>query len=377
MEFDNNWAISLNPVSDLDALEADWRDLAQRTRPSFFLTWGWIGSWLQALPSDISPLVLRIRLNERTVGLATLTSSQQRRNGFVRSTILNFNETGNAALDGITVEHNDVLMEAGLESEIVPRILAWLTEEHPGWDEIFVRGIDSVKAEAYINHAPGELLRAALVDVSPYFFVDLDELRRTEGDYLSTLSRNTRYQIRRAIKRYSSDGPVRIQIASTIDEASRYFDRLQQLHQQYWTARGHTGAFGDEFRQRFHKNLIHLRFQHGEIHLMEVCAAEKPFGYLYNFCHNGIISNYQSGFHYQDDTKLKPGLVSHSLAIQHYLDSDARVYDFLMGQHRYKSSLANCKGEMGRVVCQKRRLRFRVEATLREFRNRLRANKPD
>jgi CelD/BcsL family acetyltransferase involved in cellulose biosynthesis len=108
-----------------------------------------------------------------------------------------------------------------------------------------------------------------------------------------------------------------------------------------------------------------------------VCAGDKAFGYLYNFCHDGIISNYQSGFHYQDNMKLKPGLVSHSLAIQKYIDSQEIKYDFLMGQHRYKSSLANQKGDMGSLVYQKPRLQFRIEATLRDFRNRLRANRLD
>jgi len=377
MGFDNNWAISLEPLSSLEALEADWTDLERRTRPSFFQTWGWIGSWIKALPDNVSLLVLTARLNDRVVGLAMLTLSQQRRNGFVRSKILSFNETGDANLDGITIEHNGVMIQTGLEFEIIPRIINWLEREQPGWDEIVIRGIDSVVAEPYLTTVPGSKLKTKLVDVSPYYFVDLAEIRNTESDYLSSLSRNTRYQIRRAIKQYSSDGPVRIQIAESIDEAILFFDRLQKLHQQYWTTKGHTGAFGDEFRQRLHQNLIRSRFPRGEIHLIEVCAGDKPFGYLYNFCHDGIISNYQSGFHYQDNMKLKPGLVSHSLAIQKYIDGQEIKYDFLMGQHRYKSSLANRKGDMGSLVYQKPRLRFRIEATLRDFRNRLRANRLD
>ena len=50
---------------------------------------------------------------------------------------------------------------------------------------------------------------------------------------------------------------------------------------------------------------------------------------------DGVISNYQSGFLYESDSQLKPGLVSHMLAIDHNLDSGARTYDFLAGDQRF------------------------------------------
>ena len=51
---------------------------------------------------------------------------------------------------------------------------------------------------------------------------------------------------------------------------------------------------------------------------------------------------YQSGFAYPDgDSHRKPGLTCHHLAISAHFDAGGAGYDFLAGDARYKTSLAN------------------------------------
>ena len=60
--------------------------------------------------------------------------------------------------------------------------------------------------------------------------------------------------------------------------------------------------------------------------------GDRVAGYLYNFVHRGWVAAYQSGFDFGDDAdRLRPGLVSHALAIEHYRRAGVRVYDFLGG----------------------------------------------
>ena len=59
--------------------------------------------------------------------------------------------------------------------------------------------------------------------------------------------------------------------------------------------------------------------------------------------HHGTVAFYQSGFRYEADNRLKPGLVTHALVIQACLDRGLDVYDFLASEvagSRYKQSLA-------------------------------------
>jgi CelD/BcsL family acetyltransferase involved in cellulose biosynthesis len=66
------------------------------------------------------------------------------------------------------------------------------------------------------------------------------------------------------------------------------------------------------------------------------------------------VSNYQTGFRYDEDGRFKPGLVSHAQAIQFSVDDDARVYDLLMGDQRFKRSLAKNEAQMMWVVLRRR-----------------------
>jgi CelD/BcsL family acetyltransferase involved in cellulose biosynthesis len=101
-------------------------------------------------------------------------------------------------------------------------------------------------------------------------------------------------------------------------------------------------------------------------------SGAEPIGYLYNFVHRGAVLNYQSGLRYESDAKLKPGLVAHTLLIEENLRRGARIYDLLMGNQRYKRSLATDEGTMCELVVQRERLRFRLENLARVARDALR-----
>ena len=82
-------------------------------------------------------------------------------------------------------------------------------------------------------------------------------------------------------------------------------------------------------------------FPHNDVLLLELRAGEEIIGVLYNFVYRGRVYFYQSGFRYSEDSRLKPGLLSHYLAIRHCLAQPILTeYDFLAGDAQYKRSLA-------------------------------------
>ena len=72
-------------------------------------------------------------------------------------------------------------------------------------------------------------------------------------------------------------------------------------------------------------------------------AGETAIAYLYNFIDGKTVRYYSSGFLYEADNRLKPGMVAHTLCIEHYLATGMDRYDFMAGEARYKTSL----GEVG------------------------------
>ena len=53
-------------------------------------------------------------------------------------------------------------------------------------------------------------------------------MREAGGDYLNRLSRNTRYQVRRAFRIYGRNGAPTLKAAADIEEALDYLSRLKQ-----------------------------------------------------------------------------------------------------------------------------------------------------
>ncbi|HXV75792.1 MAG TPA: GNAT family N-acetyltransferase [Candidatus Polarisedimenticolaceae bacterium] len=360
------WELSLDRAREDGRLEVDWLDLQARAHGSYFTSWGWVGTWLRTLPAEIAIHALRVRRDGRLVGLALLGHRATVRRKIIRSTVLLVSETGLPAYDTLTVEHNELLAEAGLEPEVAGRVVAWLCEASVPWHELRIAGVDQSRSQPYLDAASACGLKAFVEADKPYFYVDLRQVRGGGGDYLSTVSGNTRYQIRRALREYERRGEVSIRPAADVDHALELLGSLKELHQRHWVDRGERGAFGTDFALSFHDSLVRARFPHGEIQLLRVSVGDRPVGYLYNLVQGGVVSNYQSAFVYEDDPKVKPGLVSHYKAIELNLARGADCYDFLMGHQRYKSSLATDEERMIWLVLQRRLMRFELEHRLRQ-----------
>lgn len=361
--------VSFEPLADLETLGARWRTLEERAaEPSFFQSWTWIGAWLRALPDTAGLRLLTIVDGGSVVGLGVLGARTLRRHRVLPVRGLFVGETGDPALDTLTMEHNGLLLDGAVADAALAAALAALRDAAP-WDELKVAGVERRVADRYRAAFPLRGCRLLVRNEKPYFTVALDRLRAEGRDFLSTLSSNTRSQVRRSMRDYEKRGPLTVRVAAGEAEALEVLGALRELHQEYWRARGMPGAFATPFANAFHRELIAVGLPRGEIQLAAIASGAEPVGYLYNFVHRGAVLNYQSGLHYGADAKLKPGLVAHALLIEENLRRGARVYDLLMGNQRYKKSLATDEGAMYELVVQRNRLKFRLEDLARAARD--------
>ncbi len=300
----------------------------------------------------------------RTVALALMAQGVERRRGVIRSRALYLNETGIAEYDAITLEHNGVAALAGFEQPSAQAILEGL-DRRDDWDELFVGALgDSARAD-WLTASREHDLSPSIRWEKPSYFVDLDKVREADGSYLDSLSANTRYQIRRAMRAYEARGRLALEQASSLAEALDWLHELSILHQTYWRRKGSAGAFSSEFARRFHHAVVNRGWPRKTVEVVRLSAGRDVLGYLYNFRKGRHLCNYQAGMRYEADAKLKPGLVAHALVAE-----DARVrglarYDLLMGGAEYKQRLANAAETMTWAVLQKRRLLLRVESAVR------------
>jgi CelD/BcsL family acetyltransferase involved in cellulose biosynthesis len=329
---------SLLPVVDFEPLGEAWTAVQERAEGSFFQSWAWTGCLAEE--RFFRPVLLEVRDGPTTVALALFN---MRRGSFGRN-ILWLGESGIAELDALFIEYNGFLVVHGQPASVLAQGLM-ATQSAPigeiGWNRGRSLVLSGVSAE-YVAAAQCGRGVVRIRSARPAPFVDLNSIRKSGGDFLASLSPNTRYQLRRSERRYASLGRLTLRRAGSRSEALDFLARLARLHHVYWVARGKPGAFDNGFVMRFHTALIGRAFDENTIDLIEIKAGQSVIGYLYNFKHRGRIYAYQSGFDYTlPHRHCKPGLTCHHLAIELCLSEGAHTYDFLAGEDRYKQSLAN------------------------------------
>jgi len=342
------FSTELTPVADLDALAVRWRELEQRVRGGFFLSWTWIGAWAAGL--ERPPLLLAVTDSQgRDMALGLFVETVERRRKLkVRQ--MRLHETGETARDAITIEYNSLLCESGMEAAAWHAALHALREKG-GWDEIVVGGATDGTVRVLKGLDLGMHRRAETSSAH----VDLAGLRanglRDADGYIATLGKNTRQQMRRSMRLYAERGPLRIEACEDVEA---FFAELGEHHEAKWRAVGASGATVNAEYMAFHRRMIADALPKGEVELLRASAGGEGFGWLYNFVSGGQVLFYLSGFRAEDDNRLKPGLVTHALAIERHLQGDATVYDFMGGTNRYKTSLGQPGPDILAVSLQRR-----------------------
>lgn len=347
-----------------------WRELQLRADGGIFLSWLWISSWLQEL-GEVPPLFVGTAAG-RTVLLGFLLPSSRKAVRLIRFDGLQLHTTGQWEQDCIAIEYNGFLVDRDWAGRVERSAFAWLLRGHQ------VAGVRP--AEVHILSMLEEHRTAWTPDSATYripfrkpsWRVDLDSLRARGSDYLSSLRPNTRQQIRRSMRLYDVAGGLSATWADSAETGLRFLDGLKTLHQNQWNARGKPGGFASAFFERFQRRLIAEALPAGAAELVQITRGDEPIGYLYNLVWQGYVHAFVSGIFFEDDNRLKPGLVCHALCIQHHLDTGASVYDFMAGDFRYKASLGEPGPDFIYLLLQRRTLAAWAEASMYRARDRLR-----
>lgn len=326
---------------DLPELAQEWIDLESRSEGNFFLSWAWLSCWLSTTGSR--PILVRARDGSQTVGLGFLGRNATRRH-FLSVRQLCLNETGVSDHDGLTIEHNGLLMARDVSEELPTRFFEEVRKSQAlgTWDELVLGGVSYV----WVDAARAAGLKIELDQKKADYCVDLERVRKSGRSWQAGLSSNLRSQFRQSRTFAERIGTLSLSRAATAQEALTYFDGLIELHTAYWKASGKPGAFATSFSVNFHRTLISRSTESGGVEILQLSAGEQVLGYLYNFNYSGTVSNYQSGFSYLDDNRHRPGLLAHGLAIEQSLASGGKRYDFLAGDSPYKQRLGEDAGSL-------------------------------
>ncbi len=325
----------ITPFFYKDGLPQWWERLfADCDKRSVFTSPAWMQSWIEVYGADFSGQWVRWESGEKVIAGCLLVSRSSWKFLFPITTLY-LNASGETTRRTPAAEYNDVLCVPAFAEGVAPEFARLVRSLR--WDQLHLSGYEKNGLADCVT----SLLGGVVVDhvVCDSCFVDFSAL----GDELfeQSISANTRGQIRRSARLYEQQfGLLNLQTATTLEEAQQFLIGLAALHNDRRNAKGESGAFESAAVTKFHQQAIASLWPSAGVDLMRLSAGSKVIGYLYNFRIDGKVSFFQSGLVYEEDQKLKPGLLIHFMAIEYYRRGGQREYDFLAGASRYKRSLA-------------------------------------
>lgn len=340
-------------------LKVLWEKLYEKAEPNFFLSWNWIGVWLSKLKSP--PLVCCAKFGNDIVGLAIFTQKRYLKRGILPTKQLLLHRTGEHTSDQVWIEYNDFLVNKAFENAIRIAMVDFVCSQLK-WDELV---IGATSLEKLTSFRFANLIRHDSWHSHSYV-TDLKHLRETKTDYLSSLSKNTRYQINRSIKAYEEYGEIQLSFANSKEQAVSWFKEAAPLHIKRWENTNVGSGYSNPKFVDFHESLISNAFAQRKVDLIKLSAGDMTICYMYNFIENKDVKFYLAATNFEpQNKKLKPGLISHYLCINAYLEMGYDTYDFMAGEFQYKRSLSSSTTQICIAHFQKRSFLSLLEQKLR------------
>ncbi|MHC1713769.1 MAG: GNAT family N-acetyltransferase [Solidesulfovibrio sp.] len=331
-----------------------WSEFCQSCQHAYYISPGWIETWIDCIGDQVVPYLLLVHENNVPICACFVTYTNKRRGRIFSSRTINFFSSGAYEVDMVGAIYNAFLCKNNFVYG-VDELFRLVPLE---WDEAFMPGLCP-------SCFPGSTIAACdqrwvIYDYNKSLcFIDISKFGTSLDSYLALLSQNTRSQIRRTFRLYAQGGDVQIRAAASVEEALNMAEELYRLCCIRKSDKNMMCSINTYFR-KFNKALIKSRFDKNEIQFLHIYNDAGTIGYLYNHVYNGIVYNYQGGFIYTDDNRLKPGLVAHVEAIMYNARLGNKKYDFGAGNERYKKSLSTGQGNMQWVRLLRPSLKMKV-----------------
>ncbi len=318
--------------AELEGLGASWKGLFARIAcDNVFLSFEWLSAWWKHIGRGTLFVVVVHDEEGRLLGLAPLYISvvgplRLRRLGFLGDTLV-----GSDYLDFLVEEaHAEVALRC---------IGECIQENRRAWDylELDDTRSDSLVATSFRQALEAAGMTAVAAPATTCPFATLPESMEAYLGGIGTKLRKNFGYYSRALRRESEVAFVAVSDPGEIGSA---FTHLLRLHGLRFDSRGDASAFLDPKVMQFHREAVQALAQAGWARVFLLRLASKPIAALYGFTTGGRMMYYQSGLD-PEYSRLSVGMVMLGSVIEAAIASNHREFDFLRGNHAYKSQWAN------------------------------------
>ena len=316
-------------VESFEDIQAEWESLLQSSvSNSIFLTPYWQKTWWESVRPDGQELrVLRFRDDDSTIGIAPL-ALQDGLISFLGSTDL--------------WDVHDFVVVKGREEDFFEAFAGYLDDED--WTEFklesILEGSPTFEGMLGLAEARGyrtdQGLEGELLGV---------ELPGTWDEYLASLRKKDRHELRRKLRKLSGEVDFSIQKLEDVDSISESIDEFLSLMAQ---SREEKSEFLTEERGEFFRDVLLEMAGRGYLSLSFLEVEGVRTAATVCFDYNNVLSLYNSG-HNLDYASLGTSFLLKALCIQGAISDGKEYFDMLRGTEQYKYHLG-AKGKQLRYL---------------------------
>lgn len=317
-------------------LETDWNRLSRGVP---FRAWQWLGTWWRHYGDSTESrrqaaelYTLCVYDHEELIGLAPW---------YVRTFPLHGRVVQFLGSGPVCTEYQTVLCKPGWESRVAHELAQWLTTHAgqtgpDGWDQLELGAID---AGSSMMRSLSEALgtRGALVHCRPGQSCWRLELPSSWEEYIATLSKSHRKELRACRRRYFDTGRAVLHTVADPQQLARAMALLIDLHQRRRRSLGDTGCFASPRFTAFHQDVSAQLLDCGRLRLHWLELDGKPVAAEYHFHGDeGLIYAYQSGIEVAA-LEHGPGRLATLAILRAAIAEGFRGFDLLRGDEPYKA----------------------------------------
>ena len=239
-------------------------------------------------------------------------------------------------------DYLSLLIQPGAEEAAIETLAGFLLAppaEHPydelHWDLLFLDGVDF---EDYaVNRLAGQMSgHGCKVHRRQGLNCWRLDLPASWEDYLKTLSRSYRRQIRRLEDEYFRTGRAVLHTIERIDDLSRAIDLLVDMHQRRRQSLDQAGSFASPRFESFIRGVLPELMRQGRLQFHWLELDGRTAALEYHLAGGGVLYAYQAGVD-PDLMEFQPGKLLNLAVIRRAIEQGYRAFDFLRGDEPYKA----------------------------------------
>jgi CelD/BcsL family acetyltransferase involved in cellulose biosynthesis len=348
-------------MSNKKDVSLKWQDLEKRAESNVFLSWAWIGNWLEIISGKI--FLVEAVVNDQVVGLSFFVEKKRRIFGLFPIKQWHLHRTGNIHQDQIWIEYNDFLLDVNDSDAVRKRMIESIYSFDPLIQEVVI-GLSTqdvmIKfAESFGNQY---FQLRALIETLAYRV-------EAKGTYLKeVLSKNARSQVIRSENLLNKLGELDFYVLTKTEDVKQAIEEISKIHIKRWHKSVEGSGFTNASFNDFHRLMISDDWNN--IPQVSVLSLnQKPIGYLLNYVYKDKVFFYLSALTSFQENKIKVGITLHTKAIQYYIDQGIYSYDFLGGEARYKRSLSNKEYNLSLGCFQRNHFILNLENKFKDYKS--------